>query len=749
MWKTVKHLFWEWRGVAIAAPSITGLVLLLRMTGLLQAWEWSAYDQYMRLRPQDPVDDRIVIVGINEADLKAIGQPVFPDRVYAKALNKLKARKPLAIGLDVYRDLPVEPGHQELVKVFKSTPNLVGIQKVVGDRRRSAVAPPPVLKAKNRVGANDLVYDADDRVRRSFVSVTSAEGEKVYSFSVILALLYLEKQNIKPRKIEGTQDDWQLGQAAFTSFASNDGGYVGADAGGYQILINYRGGNRKFNTVSLMDVLKDRLPADWGRDRVILIGAVGESFRDVMFTPYSSSLLSLPERMAGVEVHANLTSQFISAAMDGRPLIKSWSEPLEWLWILGWAGVGATLAWQMRHVTHAQKYLILRLLIPILAAAVLLGSTLAAFVAGWWIPIVPAMLAMAGAAVSITGFLAYSAGKIRKTFGRYLTDEIVANLLESPKGLSLGGERREITILTSDLRGFTATAERLPPEEVIKVINFYLGHMADIITQYQGTIDEFMGDGILVLFGAPTKRSDDPERAVACAVAMQLAMTEVNETVKAWGMAPLEMGIGINTGEVVVGNIGSEKRTKYGVMGSQVNLTYRIESYTTPGQILISESTFKQAGASVQVIGQKEVKPKGVQNPLQIYDVGGIAGVYHLYLPQEEDVFVPLPEAIPVLYAELSGKHVSETMMPGCLIQLSAKGALLKPDNSNTTDFPVPLSNLKLNFLPWGNQTDRSEDIYAKVLDRPSDQGGFYILFTAKPPAVTTQLETLYQALTG
>jgi adenylate cyclase len=719
------------------------------MAGLLQAWEWSAYDQYMRFRPQEAVDDRVVIVGIDEADVKAIGQAIIPDRIYAELINKLKARKPRAIGLDIYRDVPVPPGHAELVKAFKTTPNLIGIQKVVGDRWRDAVAPPPALKAKSQVGANDLVYDADNRVRRGFVNVKGADDQQVYSFSSYLALTYLEGEKIKPRNIEGTTDDWQLGRAVFTPFVGNDGGYVGADDRGYQLLINYRGGNRTFQTVSLMDVLQNRLPADWGHDRVILIGAVGESFRDVMLTPYSSSFLGLTEFMPGVEVHANLTSQFISAALDGRPLIKSWSEPLEWLWILGWAGVSATLAWQMRHVSHARKYMILRILIPILAAGALLGSTFAAFVAGWWIPIVPAMLAMAGAAISITGFLAYSAGKIRKTFGRYLTDEIVANLLESPKGLSLGGERREITILTSDLRGFTATSERLPPEEVIKVINFYLGHMADVITQYQGTIDEFMGDGILVLFGAPTQRSDDAERAVACAVAMQLAMTEVNETVKAWDLAPLEMGIGINTGEVVVGNIGSEKRTKYGVMGSQVNLTYRIESYTTPGQVLISESTLKAAGASVQVIGQKEVKPKGVQNPLQIYDVGGIAGAYNLYLSQEEEIFVPLPEAIPVSYAELSGKHVSETMLKGCLMHLSAKGALLKPDDVDMANFPAPLSNLKLNFLPWGAQTTTSDDIYAKVLDLPTDQGGFYILFTAKPPAVAAQLETLYQALTG
>ncbi|EDN69316.1 adenylate/guanylate cyclase [Beggiatoa sp. PS] len=189
---------------------------------------------------------------------------------------------------------------------------------------------------------------------------------------------------------------------------------------------------------------------------------------------------------------------------------------------------------------------------------------------------------------------------IRQLFGRYLSDEVVTTLLETDSGLSLGGERRKITILTSDIRGFTAQSEKLLPEKVIKIINHYFSAMIDVISQYQGTINEFMGDGILVLFGAPIAREDDPERAVACAIAMQLAMKSVNEQIQAWGFAPLEMGIGINTGEVIVGNIGSEKRTKYGVLGSEVNLTYRIESYSVGGQILISKSTLKKGQSARQ-----------------------------------------------------------------------------------------------------------------------------------------------------
>ena len=167
---------------------------------------------------------------------------------------------------------------------------------------------------------------------------------------------------------------------------------------------------------------------------------------------------------------------------------------------------------------------------------------------------------------------------IRKTFGRYLTDDVVKNLLESPEGLKLGGERRKVTLMMTDLRGFTSMSGRLAPEQVMTIINRYLGTMVEVIQQYQGTIDEFIGDAIFILFGAPVQRDDDAERAVACAMAMQLAMAGVNAQNRAEGLPEVEMGIGIHTGEVVVGNIGSDKRTKYGVVGSHVNLTNRIES---------------------------------------------------------------------------------------------------------------------------------------------------------------------------
>ena len=222
---------------------------------------------------------------------------------------------------------------------------------------------------------------------------------------------------------------------------------------------------------------------------------------------------------------------------------------------------------------------------------------------------------------------------ISKVFGRYLTDEVANALLASPEALTLGGELRTVTILMSDLRGFTPMSQERTPEEVVQILNIYLGKMIDVITKHGGAIDEIIGDAILVLFGAPLAAEDDTERAVACALEMQAAMAEVNAINTRKDLPPLEMGIGINTGDVVVGNIGSEKRMKYSVVGDPVNLTARIESFTVGGQILISASTRQTLQDKVRIDGQLRVKMKGMSDPVTIYEAGGLASYPHLERP--------------------------------------------------------------------------------------------------------------------
>jgi class 3 adenylate cyclase/CheY-like chemotaxis protein len=219
---------------------------------------------------------------------------------------------------------------------------------------------------------------------------------------------------------------------------------------------------------------------------------------------------------------------------------------------------------------------------------------------------------------------------IRNVFGRYLTDEVAETLLDSPEGLNFGGERRAITILMADIRGFTSLSSRLDPEDVLTLVNNFLAGMTEVIIGYGGTIDEFIGDAILVLFGAPRAMENHAERAVACAIEMQSAMASVNELNVQAGLPSVETGIGINTGEVVIGNIGSETRSKYGVVGHHVNFTSRIESYAQGGQRLVSERTQQSCKGILEYNLAMTVEPKGIDGEVNLFEVLAIRGDYNL-----------------------------------------------------------------------------------------------------------------------
>jgi class 3 adenylate cyclase len=215
---------------------------------------------------------------------------------------------------------------------------------------------------------------------------------------------------------------------------------------------------------------------------------------------------------------------------------------------------------------------------------------------------------------------------IRATFGRYLSDEIVEEILESPEGLDLGGDLREVTIMMSDIRGFTTHVEHLPPQQVVQLLNRYLGRMTDIILEYGGTIDEFLGDAVLAVFGAPKKQPDDTERALRCALAMQAAMGDINLANLDDGLPELDMAIALNTGSVVAGNIGSERRSKYGFVGHAMNVTSRIEDAAGRGEVLISDSTRDKLPDALVVGDRRNLSAKGMDEALVVYPLLEVKG---------------------------------------------------------------------------------------------------------------------------
>jgi class 3 adenylate cyclase len=210
---------------------------------------------------------------------------------------------------------------------------------------------------------------------------------------------------------------------------------------------------------------------------------------------------------------------------------------------------------------------------------------------------------------------------IKHTFGPYLSPEIVNEILRSPGGVGLKGELREITILVSDIRRFTRTTESLAPEQVLQTINRYLEKMTDIIVKHGGTIDEFTGDGILVFFGAPGFLSDHCASAVACALEMQKAMQGLNKGNRRLGLPELEMGIGISSGPLIVGNIGSARRKKYGAVGNLINLAFRIQSEAKGGEVLVSSSVFHSLAGELLVEEARHCSLKGFEQPVILHRV--------------------------------------------------------------------------------------------------------------------------------
>lgn len=213
---------------------------------------------------------------------------------------------------------------------------------------------------------------------------------------------------------------------------------------------------------------------------------------------------------------------------------------------------------------------------------------------------------------------------IRDTFGRYLSAEVVEEILKSPAGVELGGELRTMTIMVADLRGFTSLSESLHPRVVLELLNRYLERMTDIIIAHEGTIDEFTGDGILVFFGAPRRLENHAKRAVVCALEMQESMHTLNRENLILKLPTLHMGIGVNSGELIVGNIGSEKRKKYGAVGSPINLAFRAEAHSAGGEVLLTPFVLERLNGEAEVESTREVQVKGLEKPLLLHRVVGL-----------------------------------------------------------------------------------------------------------------------------
>ncbi|NMF84983.1 adenylate/guanylate cyclase domain-containing protein [Nodosilinea sp. P-1105] len=610
-----------WPGLALLA-----LVVLMRLAGGFQGLELKTLDTLLRLRPAEPTDDRFLIVGIDEADIQALGTYPVPDQVLADLLHRLDRHQPRAVAIDIYRDFPVNPGHGALVQAWADFPYVVGIEQVLAN----PVAPPQTLPS-DRIGFVDLPLDDDGFVRRILLGVYGADGVYRFALAIRLAEQYLAQYGLAMDNGYRDPEAMRFGTTELTRVHPHTGGYVRADAAGNQMLLNPRSGATPFRQVSLRQVMVGAVDPAWIEDAIVLVGITSLSVKDLVNSAAVSS--ENPGLVYGVEIQAHATSQIISAVLDDRPLLQVWSPGLEYGWIVVWGGLG--IGWSL---------MARRLWISVLGSTALLGCLLGAGVGlmgmAVWVPmVVPAIAFVITSTITTSLRLSQAQQQQMMTLrllGQQTSPEIAQALWDERQRLTeegrLPAQTLTATILFSDIRNFTTLSEQQSPQQVMGWLNEYFMAMTEEVQRHHGVVNKFIGDGLMAVFGVPIPSTTpvaiatDAQQAVDCALAMAERLTQLNQQWSDQGYLPIQIRIGIFTGPVMVGSLGGSQRLEYGVVGDSVNTASRLEScfkhrQPTPCRILIAHETLVHLNNQIQVESWGEIPLRGKQNTVRVYRV--------------------------------------------------------------------------------------------------------------------------------
>ncbi len=617
--KTIRKSF---RSPVTAAVLFSGLVFLLiigsRGAGYLESLELTAYDLFTRLKPiSSEAAPRVAIIGISEKDIRQIGRWPLTDAILANTLEILSRCKPRAIGVDIFRDIPVPPGGQELDSVLSGKQHIIMAMKF-GDE---GVPPPPVLKDTDQVGFNDILVDPGGIVRRAMLFLD--DGETVfYSFALRLSLLYLHSEGITAQPDENNPQHIRLGTSTIKPFEENEGSYVRADSRGYQFLMNYQ--KASFPIYNLSDLLSGKVDQKLIQDRVILIGIMAQSVKDFFYTPESRGF-SYARPVPGVVLHAHIVSQLLGFALDGKSQVKTLKNWQETIWILIWSIMGGAMGLWFRSATRFS-------LCGSAGILILCAVAYLSFLNGLWIPLLPPVLTWLIAAAVMTAYILSREKRRRallmKLFSKHVSQEVAENIWQQRDQFMEDGRPRSqelaVTVLFSDLKGYTSVSEKMTPKSLIDWLNTYLESMTKLVMDYGGVIDDYAGDGIKANFGVPLARTTEAEirkdaiNAVNCALAMEEEMQRLNVQWQKQALSESGMRIGIFTGPVVAGTIGSSQRMKYTTVGDAVNIAARLESYDKTlarkslCRILIGESTlnYLDNGFRTEKVGEASLKGK-------------------------------------------------------------------------------------------------------------------------------------------
>lgn len=564
----------------------------------MQKPEMIAHDFLVKHRTKpNSTDDRMVLVGMTEKDLRELGYPLN-DRLLAELLTKIDSQKPAAIGLDLYRDLK-EPRNGESYSLFEKA--LRDIKTVVAIKRFGYVEGPPALDDDpDRVAANNLPKDGeiDGLYRRGLLIWEDNVEFPVPSLSLALTLKYLEANGVGYEFVKDGQgkDLLKLGNTVIPRLSANAGGYFGLVLHNYEYLVDFEsprrflkmGGDPIANTdqsgedtphdYSFSDVLSDKISPGAFTGKIVFIATVMQTIKDSNPTPIN-------DNFRGVQQHMMMTHQLLEIGMGRLKPMSWWPEWAPLLSIAAGALLGGILGlWLHSPLKFAPA---LAVLIAVLAGC----GWLLFFHARGWLPVVAPILACAVSAALVLSVVAYfesaERGMIKSMFSKHTSAAVVDELLKERAQFLDGGrvkpQRIVATILFTDLKGFSTTSEKMDPETLMDWMNEYFDGIACHVDRSGGIIDKFIGDAIMGVFGVPVVRTteaardEDAVNAVECALAMRAALVKLNEGWREAGRPTTAMRIGIHTGSLVAGHLGSSDRVDYTVLGDAVNTAARLE----------------------------------------------------------------------------------------------------------------------------------------------------------------------------
>jgi adenylate cyclase len=608
---------------------LTGAGILgFRSVGFLESLELFSLDILLVIRPIEQPDPRIVIVEVTDDDLqrarKSGLQRQWPwsDRIFARLIGQILADKPLAVGVDKFLDLPTTEGRAELIQAIaqQNQPIKIPIVNATkfpdGDQQYGVELPSDLVKISSS-GFVNLITDRGVMVRRALL------GGDDSSFAFELTQQYLAKKySGRVMEFDPKTKLLSFNSIPIPRFTANFGGYNQEDDRGYQTLINFRNSAKAFEHISAVDLLEGKIKTSVLSDRIVLIGITGDSVKDRVPSPVSQ-FNGISSTTPGVEIHAHIISQLLAAIEDQRPLIQVWQVRWEMLWIVAWTLWGGVMAAIFPQVWR-------NLIVSFSSIAMLLAFSYFIFVYFcFWLAYLPALLGLVVANVAVFAYQFAREQEERKQlmgmFSRHVSPELATVLWDNRQQFfkqgRIEGQEMYVTVLFTDMRNFSTAAEAQPPGDTLNWLNSYLSAIAEEIIHERGMVDKYIGDAVMAVFGVPTpryketERCEDAQNAVRSALKMSKKLATMGEYWQAQGLPEVITGIGINSGFVIAGSLGSKERLEYSVIGDSVNVAARLESLNKEvdggvHHILISEETYQRLEGKFQTepVGSYELK---------------------------------------------------------------------------------------------------------------------------------------------